>query len=276
MKFEVGNQTYDTKLDFSSSGRDPQVLVSEIFGPTIQGEGPLIGAPTHFLRLAGCDYKCTMCDSMHAVDPKHLNWNPTLMRCSEITQCLIDLGNATQVRRLTISGGNPGIHPKLAFVIQRLRVVHEWDTWDIWVETQGTHYPEWFNNLNGIVVSPKTKGMGEKFDRLAYNEFLNRCSMALRANPSLKVYVKIVCFTKEDIEQAMDIFNVTQLEDAEFFISLGNPNFDEPTIDQREYMATYRERVEQLMDVYRERPSISPVRILPQLHVLTWQNELGR
>lgn len=32
--------------------------VVEIFGPTIQGEGALIGAQTMFLRLGGCDYRC--------------------------------------------------------------------------------------------------------------------------------------------------------------------------------------------------------------------------
>jgi 7-carboxy-7-deazaguanine synthase len=35
-----------------------EVRVSEIFGPTIQGEGALIGLPTVFVRTGGCDYRC--------------------------------------------------------------------------------------------------------------------------------------------------------------------------------------------------------------------------
>jgi 7-carboxy-7-deazaguanine synthase len=43
------------------------IRISEIFGPTIQGEGPLIGRPTVFVRTAGCDYRCTWCDTLYAV-----------------------------------------------------------------------------------------------------------------------------------------------------------------------------------------------------------------
>ena len=49
--------------------------ISEIFGPTIQGEGPLIGRPTVFVRTAGCDYRCTWCDTLYAVLPEyHDEW----------------------------------------------------------------------------------------------------------------------------------------------------------------------------------------------------------
>ena len=46
-----------------------QLRIAEVFGPTIQGEGALIGEPTVFVRTGGCDYRCAWCDSMHAVDP---------------------------------------------------------------------------------------------------------------------------------------------------------------------------------------------------------------
>lgn len=38
-----------------------KILVTEMFGPTIQGEGALIGQQTFFIRFAGCDYRCKMC-----------------------------------------------------------------------------------------------------------------------------------------------------------------------------------------------------------------------
>jgi len=40
---------------------EPKFPVMEIFGPTIQGEGALIGMPTHFVRLGGCTYRCAWC-----------------------------------------------------------------------------------------------------------------------------------------------------------------------------------------------------------------------
>jgi 7-carboxy-7-deazaguanine synthase len=33
-------------------------MISEVFGPTVQGEGALIGVPTVFVRTGGCDYRC--------------------------------------------------------------------------------------------------------------------------------------------------------------------------------------------------------------------------
>ena len=39
------------------------IAISEIFGPTIQGEGALIGKPTVFVRTGGCDYRCSWCDT---------------------------------------------------------------------------------------------------------------------------------------------------------------------------------------------------------------------
>ena len=37
-----------------------KVPVMEIFGPTIQGEGMVIGQKTMFVRTAGCDYSCAI------------------------------------------------------------------------------------------------------------------------------------------------------------------------------------------------------------------------
>lgn len=57
--------------------------VNEIFGPTIQGEGKLIGTPSIFIRFANCNFKCegynveyetpngikkVSCDTYYAVD----------------------------------------------------------------------------------------------------------------------------------------------------------------------------------------------------------------
>jgi organic radical activating enzyme len=57
--------------------------VNEIFGPTIQGEGKLVGTPSIFIRFANCNFKCegynveyvtpngikkVSCDTYYAVD----------------------------------------------------------------------------------------------------------------------------------------------------------------------------------------------------------------
>ena len=60
-----------------------RILVSEIFGPTVQGEGPLIGQPSVFVRTGGCDYRCSWCDTLYAVLPQYRDeW--TLMTPADI------------------------------------------------------------------------------------------------------------------------------------------------------------------------------------------------
>ena len=53
------------------------IRISEIFGPTVQGEGALIGKPTVFVRTGGCDFRCSWCDTLHAVLPAYRHdWLP--------------------------------------------------------------------------------------------------------------------------------------------------------------------------------------------------------
>ena len=42
--------------------------VSEVFGPTIQGEGPHAGRRVYFVRLGGCNLSCSWCDSAYTWD----------------------------------------------------------------------------------------------------------------------------------------------------------------------------------------------------------------
>src|SRR5947209_16740694 len=91
--------------------------VIEIFGPTIQGEGAEAGLPTHFIRLGGCDYRCSWCDTMYAVDPATVRRDSVRLGVGEIREALGDLGGAP--RWVSISGGNPALH-LLAPVVEAL------------------------------------------------------------------------------------------------------------------------------------------------------------
>ncbi|WP_323747888.1 7-carboxy-7-deazaguanine synthase QueE [Catenulispora rubra] len=44
------------------------LLVSEMFGPTVQGEGPSAGRRCGFLRLGGCNLHCSWCDTPYTWD----------------------------------------------------------------------------------------------------------------------------------------------------------------------------------------------------------------
>ncbi len=45
-----------------------QVRVTELFGPTLQGEGPSVGQRALFVRLSGCNLDCDWCDTPYTWD----------------------------------------------------------------------------------------------------------------------------------------------------------------------------------------------------------------
>ena len=87
--------------------KEKRIAVIETFGPTIQGEGPLAGSKTMFIRFGGCDYRCTKCDSLHAVIPAAVKENATYLTAQEIADRIIPPAKATGTPWVTLSGGNP-------------------------------------------------------------------------------------------------------------------------------------------------------------------------
>jgi 7-carboxy-7-deazaguanine synthase len=135
-----------------------RIPVSEIYGPVVQGEGPLTGRPTVFLRLGGCDYRCSWCDSLYAVEAKHAkDWKK--MTVGEIAASLIECsptfdGPRPRVGHVTISGGNPAIH-------DMTELIHGYQhLFDFAVETQGSVHKDWLLDVQHLVVSPKPPSSG--------------------------------------------------------------------------------------------------------------------
>lgn len=125
------------------------IPVLEIFGPTIQGEGMVIGQKTMFVRTAGCDYSCSWCDSSFTWDgsaKQDIRW----MSAREIEQELDELGTAT-CSHVTISGGNPALIKQLGELIE---VLHARGI-EIALETQGSRWQDWFMDVDELTLSPK-------------------------------------------------------------------------------------------------------------------------
>src|SRR3954449_9550536 len=83
------------------------IPIVEIFGPTIQGEGAEAGLATHFVRVGGCDYRCSWCDTMYAVDPATVRATARKLTSDDIVSELEHLPGAPEW--VTISGGNPAL-----------------------------------------------------------------------------------------------------------------------------------------------------------------------
>ena len=235
------------------------IRVSEIFGPTIQGEGALIGVPTVFVRTGGCDYRCSWCDSLHAVDAEYRDtWHP--MRADDIMARVAKL-SGNQPLMVTLSGGNPAIQP-MGPLIKTGRALG----YCFAMETQGSVARDWFSELDMLVLSPKPPSSAMATD---WGQF-DKC---LKAANGTDVVLKIVVFDERDYDWAREV--AARYPQLPMFLQPCNhtpppPNDDTATVDQDGVDERMRWLVDRVM-----RDGWFAVRVLPQLHVMLWGNKRG-
>jgi 7-carboxy-7-deazaguanine synthase len=124
-----------------------RILISELFGPTIQGEGALIGRPTVFVRTGACDFRCAWCDTLYAVLPEFKgDWTP--MTAEEILAKVLWLTGDKPIL-ITLSGGNPALQP-----LEELIDLGHARGCTFALETQGSVAKSWFAKLDHLVLSP--------------------------------------------------------------------------------------------------------------------------
>lgn len=270
--------------------KEKRIPVVEMFGPTIEGEGAIIGTQTMFIRFGLCDYKCKRCDSMHAVDPNLVKALAAWRTQKEIfadMMAMMELKQAAHIQNITFSGGNPAIHD-LAELVELFKAAGK----KVIVETQGTKHPEWLARVDHLVISPKSPGMGEEFNPDVFYTFLEH-TVAKGVDYS----IKIVIFSAQDIEFAAGVAGL--LDDVlgyawknNFYLSLGNPlppvfkvipapEDGEPTVahDDRDTSTLVGEllsRYNNLAEYVMKDPRLGFAKFLPQLHVLVWGNETGK
>jgi len=86
--------------------------IKEIFGPTIQGEGAHAGRACVFLRFAGCNLRCSWCDTDFGPD------GATWLSADAIARRLVELDEHGS-RLVVVTGGEPALQwsPPLAEVL---------------------------------------------------------------------------------------------------------------------------------------------------------------
>ncbi|OOG74753.1 7-carboxy-7-deazaguanine synthase QueE [Sinorhizobium sp. A49] len=236
------------------------IRVSEIFGPTIQGEGVLIGQPTVFVRTGGCDYRCSWCDTLHAVDSEYREeWLP--MSVDDVWSEVKLLSGGVPLT-VSLSGGNPAIQP-LGPLIDR---GHS-EGYRFALETQGSVARDWFASLDVLVLSPKPPSSGMETDVARLDDCLS-----IAAGGPMTV-LKIVVFDDRDYAYAKDI--ARRYPAWPVYLQPGNhtpppPEDDSATVDIDGIM----NRMLWLVDKVTGDKWFD-ARVLPQLHVLLWGNRRG-
>ena len=85
----------------------------EIFH-SIEGEGIRAGMPVTFIRLAGCNLRCSYCDTKYSYNEEAEN--AEVVTPQEIIERVHEFG----CNNITITGGEPLIHEDIEFLIDEL------------------------------------------------------------------------------------------------------------------------------------------------------------
>lgn len=116
------------------------LIVSETFGPTFQGEGPSAGRRAFFIRLGLCNLDCAWCDTPYTWDWTGKNGPPqdksALVHVS--VPDMLNRVNEVNAPLVVITGGEPMLQQR-----KIRRLIEEADDWfDFEIETNGTIEPD--------------------------------------------------------------------------------------------------------------------------------------
>ncbi|NIK69746.1 7-carboxy-7-deazaguanine synthase QueE [Paenibacillus sp. BK720] len=239
---------------------EKRIPVMEIFGPTVQGEGMVIGQKTMFVRTAGCDYSCSWCDSAFTWDGTGKD-DIRMLTAGEIVSELRELGG-NAFSHVTLSGGNPALLKNADELVDAL---HR-DGVRVAVETQGSRWQDWLLAIDELTLSPKPPSSGMTTNWEVLDEIVAKVSDG--SNP---FSLKVVVFDEEDLAYAAKVHN--RYPNVSFFVQTGNDDLVEG--DNGRLAAKLIERYEWLIDQVMKREDMTNVRVLPQLHALVWGNKRG-
>lgn len=173
--------------------------VSEVFGPTVQGEGPYAGHIATFVRLGGCNLSCSWCDTPYTWDGRRFNLRHEVAPRS-VSHILQQLDRSPGI--VVITGGEPflqersqGFAKMLHELRRRGRHVH--------IESNGTLLPdaEILDGLDVIVLSPKLANAG--VHRGNQNPALHAGWADIAHHR--EVHLKFVCENADDVAVAAEM-----------------------------------------------------------------------
>jgi 7-carboxy-7-deazaguanine synthase len=127
--------------------------VSELFR-SIQGEGTRAGRPCAFVRFAGCDLRCSWCDTAYAFHGG----------AERSRQEIVAELEAMPLRHVCLTGGEPLLQPELPALCADLLA----KGWEVTVETHGQRDAEALPAGVVRIFDVKPPGSGEETRDFAY------------------------------------------------------------------------------------------------------------
>lgn len=223
--------------------------VIEIFD-SIDGEGIRTGQCATFIRLAGCNLRCSYCDTVYSLFGEETPCEYTEMTIDEILSKV-----NKNYKRITLTGGEPLVHKDSAVLVTKLIEMG----CEVNIETNGavdivdfmSKIPKSDNVFFTIDYKLPTSGMS---DRMIWDNFLNLRSCDV---------IKFVVGSDEDIQLTIGIVErLKQVYNKMPHIFIG---------------AVYgMYESQKLIDIMLKEPVLSDARFQIQLHKVIWDpNERG-
>jgi organic radical activating enzyme len=230
------------------------LVVAEVFGPTVQGEGPSTGRRASFIRLGACNLHCTWCDTPYTWDASRFDLRKQLKRMpvDEIVARALE-GNPAIV---VITGGEPLLHQRRPGWLALLDQLTEAGV-EIEVETNGTiaPTPETVWRVSRFNVSPKLAHAGDPEEARIRPDALQALVKTGRAA------FKFVCATDTDVDEVAEVAARLGLPARMVWVMPEGTN----TADLCEHLAAIAD------------PAIAAgFNLTTRLHVHAWGNERAR
>ncbi len=162
---------------------------------SINGEGRKAGQPAVFIRLAGCNLRCSYCDTVWAntADAPHVE-----MTENEIAEYILSTG----IKNVTLTGGEPLMAENVRILLERLSA----EDVSVEIETNGSmdiSVCEGISRRPSVTLDYKLPSSGmESFMRMENYALLEKTDT-----------VKFVAGSREDLEKAAEIIDRYGLTD---------------------------------------------------------------
>lgn len=179
------------------------LVISEVFGATVQGEGPSIGRRCGFVRLGRCNQACTWCDTQFSWNWERFDPAEELHEMS-VDDVLAQV-DAMAVDMVVVTGGEPmlqqrALEPLLCAIKER--------GWRVEIETAGTIAPTMaYGLVDQWNVSPKLANSGNPLARRYKPDVLRAFASTERA-----IFKFVVC-EPSDLDEVAGIVDECGLTD---------------------------------------------------------------
>ncbi len=169
--------------------------ISEIFY-SLQGEGSRAGRPCVFIRMQGCELRCSWCDTPYALD---LNETANLMDTDEILDAIAKY----DCKLINLTGGEPLVHKNISILIDSLSI----NGYEVTIETNGHADISIANNAVRIMdLKCPDSGMS-KFNNYQNIEYISKTDE-----------IKFVVASKSDFDWAIGKIEEHSLEEKAGYI----------------------------------------------------------